>query len=228
VTKHIRPKQVNRNQPRVFTAAEVDRLVRAAVKVTRFAPVIATIAYTGCRAREGLGLRWRDIDHARDLIHFRGQLSIDETSVVGPKTDAAVRACKLVPKLRPALGREARMRAQWSSPDDYCFATATGTPSSYRGLRRALALASKEAGLGHVRAHDLRHSATSILLQHGDLATAFHGDGPRQRQRHGQGVLTRARDDRGAGRASRSRRCGSRARALVLRETLRDAHRRCG
>ena len=28
-----------------------------------------------------------------------------------------------------------------------------------------------KAGLGHVTAHDLRHSATSILLQHGDLAT---------------------------------------------------------
>jgi integrase len=28
-----------------------------------------------------------------------------------------------------------------------------------------------EAGLGHVCAHDLRHSATSIMLQHADLAT---------------------------------------------------------
>jgi len=32
-------------------------------------------------------------------------------------------------------------------------------------------VAADEAGLGHVTAHDLRHSATSILLQHGDLAT---------------------------------------------------------
>jgi integrase len=49
--------------------------------------------------------------------------------------------------------------------------------------RRSLALAAKEAGLGHVRAHDLRHAATSLLLRSGDLATVSQVRRPRKRWR---------------------------------------------
>jgi integrase len=51
------------------------------------------------------------------------------------------------------------------------FAARRGKPREYRNLRRALAVAAEAAGLGHFRPHDLCHTATSILLQHGDLAT---------------------------------------------------------
>jgi integrase len=98
-------------------------------------------------------------------------LNVAGTEVVAPKTAAAIRVNKLAPKLQPHLGRQARMRARWSSEDDFVFSAAKGKPREYRNLRRALAVAAKEAGLGHITAHDLRHSATSILLQHGDLAT---------------------------------------------------------
>ena len=118
-----------------------------------------------------LALRWQDIDHARDLIHFRGQLNVAGSAVVAPKTEASVRLNKLAPKLQPFLGREARMRARWSADDDFVYGASRGKARGYENFRRALAVASKEAGLGHVTAHDLRHSATSILLQHGDLAT---------------------------------------------------------
>jgi integrase len=63
------------------------------------------------------------------------------------------------------------MKTRWSTEEDFVFSARKGAPRAYRNLRRALAVAAKDAGLGHVRAHDLRHSATSILLQHSDLAT---------------------------------------------------------
>ena len=63
---------------------------------------------------------------------------------------------------RGHVGR--RTRTTFSRPGE-------GSPRAYRNLRRAIEAASSEAELGHVWAHDLRHSATSIMLQHADLAT---------------------------------------------------------
>jgi integrase len=172
VQKHLRPRQVNRTQALVLSAAELDALVAAAVKRTpSYAGIIATAAYTGARIREALGLRWCDIDHDAKLITWALQIDVTGMHLVELKTEAARRTNALVPKLEPFLGREARMKARWSSDRDYVFSARQGVPRDYANLRRALAVAAKEAGLGHVRAHDLRHSATSILLQQADLAT---------------------------------------------------------
>ena len=64
------------------------------------------------------------------------------------------------------------MKARWLSDEDFVFSARRGKPVEYRNLRRALDTAATEAGLGHVRPHDLRHSFTSNLLQNVDLATA--------------------------------------------------------
>ena len=181
VQKHVRPKQVNRTQPRVLTPQEIDALVPAAVQKTpAYSGVIATAAYTGARIREVLGLRWGDIDHEARLIAFTRQIDLAGTTLVDLKTHAAIRVNALVPGLEPFVGRGARMKARWSGSEDFVFSACKGAPRQYRNLRRALAVAADEARLGHVRAHDLRHSATSVLLQHTDLATASkyvgHGD----------------------------------------------------
>jgi integrase len=172
VQKHIRPRQMNRTQPRVLGPAELDALIVAAAKrCPSYVGVIATAAFTGARIREVLGLRWCDIDHDAKLITFALQIDVSGNRLVELKTEAALRANALVPKLEPYLGRQARMKARWSSDHDFVFSVRQGAPRDYANLRRALATAAKEAGLGHIRAHDLRHSATSILLQKADLGT---------------------------------------------------------
>jgi integrase len=90
--KYVRPKPVNARQPLVLTAEQVDSLVAAAVKkCPAYAPIIATLAYTGGRVREILALRWRDVDHAAGLIHIKrpadGRGHLD-----GRPEDARVRA----------------------------------------------------------------------------------------------------------------------------------------
>ena len=47
------------------------------------------------------------------------------------------------------------------------FAAGPVPPKLYRNARRALASAAAEAGLGHLVAHDLRHSVTSVMLRYG-------------------------------------------------------------
>src|SRR5438034_3636145 len=102
---------------------------------------------------------------------FSRQIDKTGLELVDLKTPSAKRANAVVPRLAPFLGPEVRMRARWSANDDYIFSARQGAPRAYRNLRRAIDAAAGEAGLGHVCAHDLRHSATSIMLQHADLAT---------------------------------------------------------
>ena len=156
----------------MLSAEELDALVAAArEKTPAYAGVIAVCGYTACRVREALGLRWQDISSEEKLLAFAWQIDKAGVKLVDLKTDAAERANVIVPKLEPVLGRKARMEARWSGEDDFVFSARKGKPREYRNLRRALAIAAEAAGLGHVRPHDLRHSATSIMLQHGDLAT---------------------------------------------------------
>jgi integrase len=175
---HSRPRQVNVRQPLVLSAQQVDALVEAAVRMTpSYAAVIATAAYTGARIREVLAIRWCDVDPERKLIHLRGQINVDGTEIVAMKTAESERFVALVPKLEAYLGRQGRMAARWSADEDFAFSASRHRPKDYGNLRRALAVASQEAGLGKVRAHDLRHSFVSNLLPHGDLATISRAAG---------------------------------------------------
>jgi integrase len=173
VARHVRPRQVAKSKPRILSAEQLDALVAASEKRTpTYAAVIAFLAYTGSRAREALGLRWGDVDSTAKLVTFAHQIDKVGTGLVELKTESAQRVNALTPVLERFLGKEARMRAMWSADDDFVFSARKGKPVEYRNLRRALAVAAEEAGHGHVRPHDLRHTFTSNLLQSVDLATA--------------------------------------------------------
>jgi integrase len=110
--------------------------------------------------------------HRRELVAITHQIDKAGTELVALKTESAERTNAIVPSLDRFLGKEARMKARWSADGDFVFSARQGNPVEYRNLRRALAVAAEEAGLGHVRPHDLRHTFTSNLLQNADLATA--------------------------------------------------------
>jgi integrase len=172
IQRHARPKQKSIRNPRVLSNEQFGALVEAACRKTpAYGGVVAVLAFTGCRAREGLGLRWVDVDTTAKLVTFAHQIDKTGTALVELKTVSAKRVNALTPALDPFLGKEARMKARWLADDDFVFSARKGKPVEYRNLRRALDAAAEEVGLGHVRPHDLRHSATSILLQHADLAT---------------------------------------------------------
>jgi integrase len=71
----------------------------------------------------------------------------------------------------PALVRrleEHRAGSRFTAPDDFVFASQRGTPLHWRNVaRRALQPALKDAGLPHLRWHDLRHTFASLLIAQG-------------------------------------------------------------
>jgi integrase len=150
--------------PRVLNADEVELLARAAGN-DRDALAIRLGAYVGLRAGEVGGLRAKDVDVERCLIHVRRNAQRGENGgvVMGdPKTVSSERslkvACSLVEDLE-RLGNE-----QGLLQDGTILRTAQGNPMTDAPLTKAVTTACKKAGLRRVTFHDLRHTCASLLI----------------------------------------------------------------
>jgi integrase/recombinase XerD len=139
--------------PKVLSLDEVSALLRALHKPVYQA--VAMVLYgAGLRIAEALALEVTDIDGARGVIRVRcGK---------GGKGREA--------KLSPGLYRW--LRRYWFEQRPalpYLFAQrVTGRPPTADTVRRAIALAAKEAWIPkHVTPHVLRHSFATHLLEHG-------------------------------------------------------------
>lgn len=172
-----------------LAVSDVKKLLSAA-KETRFYPVYVLAATLGLRRGELLGLRWSDIDFAKNTLEVAqtvqrvsGRLIIDET-----KSDASDAVIPL-PKLTRAVllehqEQQAKMRADagelWTDRD-LVFTTSIGTPIEPRSLNTHWEGIRGQAGLPGVRLHDLRHTVVSLLLELGTpphvvQAIARHAD----------------------------------------------------
>jgi integrase len=170
--------RVQRTKPRILMPGEIDRLLGAATETYR--PALATIAYSGLRASEALGLVWEDIDLDEGVIHVRAQLERGTKQSPAArrrlKTAAAVRDVPIPDKLENLLRSHQDRRALlgFGSPQDLVFGTATGAPIRYDNLRvRGLNRAARSGGLlTHGKKaptlHALRHGYGSWLVRAGD------------------------------------------------------------
>jgi len=131
---------------------------------------------TGLRQAELLGLRWRDVDLdflsisvSQVLYKRRGICQFKE-----PKTSHSQRRVAMTPKLAlflreycaererlyRELGRELTL-------DDLVFASVEGKPIDPGVLSHAFGRIARQAGLGGMRFHDLRHTFASLMLLRG-------------------------------------------------------------
>jgi integrase len=142
----------------------VGRLIAATPN--RYRGLVAVSVLLGLRQGEALGLRWQDVDTREGIVHVRFQLS-SRGELVEPKTQAAKRDVPMPPSLAKMLA-EHRLASPHSGEDDYVFCTTAGTPHNPRNIdRRGLRPAVAAAGLPHLRWHDLRHVAASLLIAEG-------------------------------------------------------------
>jgi integrase len=129
---------------------------------------------TGMRESELLGLKWKDIDWARQTIKVERQFERPHGEGVcftPPKTKRGKRSIKIGGKsielLRNhyQLQQDERIRAgeAWKEYN-LIFPTRVGTPIHQRDLVRSYKILLRDAGLPTFRFHDLRHTAASLLL----------------------------------------------------------------
>jgi len=167
--------KVTPRETTALTPAEATAFL-AAVADDRLEALYTVALALGLRQGEALGLRWQDVDLEAGTLAVRYQLQrVDgKPALVEPKTPKSRRTLALPALAVDALRRhrvrqlEERLWAgiRWQE-QGLIFTSTIGTPVDEHNLRkqfRALLVAAK---IRHIRFHDLRHSAGSLLAAQG-------------------------------------------------------------
>lgn len=167
----IRPR-VPRNEMQALTSEQTQRLLDAALD-GRLHALYALLVSTGARLGEALGLTWPCVDLKRGTVEIRQQLAEvrGKLWLQEPKTKSARRTVDLPAFVAKALrDHEERTKAEGTLLNDQLlvFTDSEGGAIRKSNLRRrSFEPLLKEAGIPHVRLHDLRHTAATLALKAG-------------------------------------------------------------
>jgi integrase len=160
----------------IWSAEEAQRFLVAAQSST-YGPIWLVIAGAGLRRGEALGLRWKDIDWERGIMHVRQQVQAPEGKpkiLPYTKDGRGGKSPRIPPALVEALrshrARQAEVRLRKGSEwQDYglVFPSAVGTPVSPRNLSREFYALRTKAGVPPIRIHDIRHTVATHLIEAG-------------------------------------------------------------
>ena len=147
-----------------------------AVADDRLSPLWHTIAMTGMRRGEALGLRWSDVDLENSRLSVRRALVPTNREVVvsEPKTAKGRRVIALDPgtvevlKTQAARQLEERLQADeaWIE-SGLVFTAENGAALDPESVTRYFRQAVKRSMLPSIRLHDLRHTHATLALQAG-------------------------------------------------------------
>lgn len=165
----IRGGGVERHEEQRF--ATVDELVTVALAVPdRYRALVLTAGFGGLRQGELFALRRRDIDIGNGVITVRRKrLRLASGDVIedGPKTAAGRRIVAIPPQVVVELQRHLDVYAA-AGPDAYVFTSSEGQPIERSNFRyRVWTPATRAAGVGGLRFHDLRHTAGTLAARTG-------------------------------------------------------------
>ena len=151
-------------EQKILTREEIGRLLEGAPP--RYGTLLATAVFTGLRQGELLGLKWSEVDFGEGVVKVRKSLD-RQGHRLNPKTRHAMRDVVVMPALARTLQAH-RNASPFPGASDFVFASQRGTPLYWRNVaRRALQPALRNAGLEHLRWHDLRHTFASLLISGG-------------------------------------------------------------
>lgn len=134
---------------------------------------------TGMRRGELIGLQWKDVDWNAGMIHIRRQVYELEGGgwiFQAPKTERGRRGIRLGRGMLEALRyhytvtipqMQAIAGEAWQE-NDLIFPTGKGTPRNGYNVSKDFHERVLASGLPVIRFHDMRHTAASIMLLHGE------------------------------------------------------------
>lgn len=176
VCDSVSPPRLVKTEIQPLTMEQAHKLLEA-VRGHRLETLLTLALTTGMRRGELLALRWSDVDLERGSIHVRH--TVDHIPRYGyvetePKTKKAQRLIMLPSFVVDALKQhrieqqEQRLKAGDNWQDlNLVFTGLHGNYLNPRYLPKMFSKVLMEAGLPHIRFHDLRHSAATILLSMG-------------------------------------------------------------
>jgi integrase len=133
----------------------------------------------GFRRGELLALEWSDVDYVNESITIQKSISLTtngQAQIKAPKTEASVRYVDMpswyMDELREfhLSWRQEKLQAgqQWIGGDhQFVFHGGLGKPYHSDRPTKAWSDFLKRNGFRHIRLHDLRHSAATLLIEAG-------------------------------------------------------------
>lgn len=153
------------------------RQLVAAAREDRRGALWILLLGTGVRLGEALGLRWADIDLEDGKISVRGSLRPQPLKLRGADPRLALVETKTAASRRTIAGpafvlaalrqHQARSAEVPANVMNLVFTTPRGTPIDPRNANRQFGEFLRRNELPHIRVHDLRHTAASLLLAQG-------------------------------------------------------------
>ena len=172
----VHPPRIKRQEMSTLSAQQA-RLLLAAAEGERFEALFVLAVTTGMREGELLGLQWADVDFDGGMLRVERTLNVISGKLffAEPKTELSRRRLVLSERAIQALAthRERQLcERRWLGEawDDLglVFPNTIGRPEDPRSFtRREFAPLLCKAGLPHIRFHDLRHTAATLLLEEG-------------------------------------------------------------
>jgi integrase len=176
-------KRRSRDDLKAMTREEVDAFLTSAAKNPRYYVVFLTLAKSGIRGGEALGLELDDVDVRRREIHIRQSLARTraglslEDRLDSPKS-GKLRTVEIGKVLTEELRRHiVRRRAEnlrrgAGERSPWLFAAPEGGPLDETRVRKAFRQVLKDAGLSlRFTPHSLRHTYASQMLGEGASLT---------------------------------------------------------
>jgi len=171
----VEPPRTVRHEIQPLQPADARRLIEVA-QTDRLSALFTVAIALGLRQGEMLGLQWDAVDLQAGALHVRKSLQrIDgKWELVEPKSSRSRRTVAMPDVVVAALKahRVAQLQerllagSKWLE-SGFVFTSRAGTPIEPSNLTKAFQRLLKKAELGHVRFHDLRHTAATFLLAQG-------------------------------------------------------------
>lgn len=174
----VTPPRLERKEKTVLNPQQAHILLQT-IKGHRMETLFTLALVTGMRCGELLALRWQDIDLTncalqvkRAVSYIKGYGRVESE----PKTEKSRRQIMLplfvvdVLIRHKALQDEDRSKTEIWADKDLVFTNAEGDYIGVTTIREAFNRVLNNAGLPHIRFHDLRHSTATILLSRGTHA----------------------------------------------------------
>lgn len=170
------PRQQGENSGRSLTIEQARQLLEA-VKGERLEALYVLMLCTGMRPGEAFALPWKNMDLDRGLVTINQSLvrqpggNVIGLGKTGRKGWRTIQVPE--PVVRALLEHQSRQKIERRSArelwedHDLVFCTTIGTPLDPDGHRKSFAALTERAGIGRWHPHELRHSATSIMLASG-------------------------------------------------------------
>jgi len=176
VADAVDPPRGQRKEMQALTSTDLHRVLNAC-EGTAWHPIFHTLAWTGLRRSELLGLRWKDVDlllatlRVSQVLH---QLNDGRFVYQEPKTAKGRRTIALSPSScielrqhRESQERDADLLGTPLTDDSLVFGHPGGSPRSPSTLTLAFRRLTRRLGFTGVRLHDLRHTHATLMMEQG-------------------------------------------------------------